>query len=242
MSNIFNTLLYQPIFNLLIFFYNIIPGHDIGLAIILLTILIRIILWPLSAKSLKSQKSLQSLQPKLEELKRKYKDKKEELAKATMEFYRQEKVNPFSSCLPVLIQLPFLIAVFQVFRDGFRQENLKMLYFFVDNPGAINPLSLGLVDLSQPNTILAGLAGLAQFWQVKMMITKKQPKVSGSQDENMMVAMNKQMIYFMPIVTIVFGLSMPGGLTLYWFVTTVLMALQQIYFFKKKDDQETIIA
>ncbi len=100
---LFHTLLYQPIFNLLVFLYNVIPGGDIGFAIIALTILIKVALWPLMHSSLKSQKALQEIQPKIEELKEKHKDDREALAKEMMELYQNEKVNPLSSCLPILV-------------------------------------------------------------------------------------------------------------------------------------------
>src|SRR3989338_1875202 len=156
MSSIFHA----PILNLLVFLYNIIPGHDIGLAIIAMTIIIKIILLPLSKQSIKSQKALQGLQPKIDELKKKYSNNKEELGRAMMALYKQEKVNPFSSCLPLVIQLPFLWAVFKVFQDGLSNHALSNIYSFISQPGVINPVSFGLIDLSKPNIALAVLAGL----------------------------------------------------------------------------------
>jgi len=236
MSNIFHVIFYQPILNLLVFLYNVIPGHDIGLAIIAMTVIIKLILLPLSKQSIKSQKSLQNLQPQLNEIKRKYANNKEEQGRAMMQLYKQEKVNPFSSCLPLLIQLPFLWAVFIVFRNGLSGQALDNIYSFISNPGVINPISFGLVDLSKANVVLAVLAGAAQFWQAKMMSTKRpEIKSPGSKDEDMMAMMNKQMIYMMPILTVIIGMTFPGGLALYWLVTTVLTALQQLYLFKKKE-------
>ena len=235
MATIFQTIFYQPILNLLVFLYNIIPGQDIGLAIILMTIVIKLILLPLSKQSIKSQKALQELQPKIEEIKKKYANKGEQ-GRAMMQLYKQEKVNPFSSCLPLLVQLPFLWAVFRVFQDGLNNHSLNYVYSFISRPEAINSVSLGLVDLAKPNAVLAVLAGLAQFWQAKMMTTKRpEMRLSGAKDEDMMAVMNKQMLYFMPVLTVVIGLSFPGGLTLYWLVTTLLTALQQLYLFKRKD-------
>lgn len=236
MSEIFNVIFYQPILNLLVFLYNIIPGHDIGLAIIIMTVIIKLILLPLSKQSIKSQKSLQELQPKIDEIKKKYADNKEEQGRAMMQLYKQEKVNPFSSCLPLLIQLPFLWAVFMVFRDGLSGQSLSLVYSFIYQPEVINTMSLGFINLAKPNVILAILAGLAQFWQAKMMSTKR-PEVrgSGAKDEDMMAIMNKQMLYIMPALTVFIGLSFPGGLALYWLITTLLTALQQLYLFKKKD-------
>ena len=153
-----------------------------------------------------------------------------------MQLYKQEKVNPFSSCLPLLIQLPFLWAVFIVFRDGLSNQALNDIYSFIYNPGTINAISLGFINLAKPNLVLAVLAGAAQFWQAKMMVTKRpEVKTPGAKDEDMMTIMNKQMLYMMPILTVVIGMTFPGGLALYWLVTTVLTALQQMYLFKQKE-------
>ncbi len=234
MAHLFTIIFYQPILNLLVFLYNTVSFHDLGIAIILLTILIKLILWPLGRQAIKSQKSLQDLQPKIEELKKKYADNKVELSRATMDLYKDNKVNPFSSCLPLLIQLPFLFAVYQVFRDGLNNK-LNLVYPFVYKPEIINGISFGFLNLNKPNIYLAVLAGLAQFWQAKMMITKApEIKSEGSKDESMTAIMNKQMLYFMPAITIFIGASLPGGLTLYWFVITVLTALQQLLVFKHK--------
>jgi len=235
MSNLFTTIFYQPILNLLVFLYNTVSFNDLGIAIILLTVVIKAVFWPLGQKAIKSQKALQDLQPKIEELKKKYSDKTE-LSRATMDMYKNNKVNPFSSCLPLLIQLPFLWAVYRVFSDGLN-NNLNLVYSFIYKPEVMNVVSLGILDLSKKSIVLAVLAGLAQFWQAKMMMTKK-PAVSipGSKDESMTAIMNKQMLYFMPAITIFIGISLPGGLTLYWFVFTLLTALQQLLTFRKKTD------
>ena len=234
MIQLFNTILYQPIFNLLIYFYNVVPGHDIGLAIIALTIIVKLVLLPFSLQSVKSQKALQELQPKIEELKKKYADSKEKLAQETMKLYKEQKVNPLSSCLPLLIQFPFLIAVYQAFRVGLTTNNFSLLYPFIENPGQINHLAFGFLNMSIPNAVLAVLSGLAQYVQTKMMTTKKQPvKTGGAKDENMLASMNKSMLYFMPIMTIVIGMSLPAGLTFYWFLTTVFTSVQQLFMFKK---------
>ncbi len=237
MANIFTTIFYQPILNLLVYLYNTVSFHDLGLAIIFLTVILKLLLWPLGRSAIKSQKSLQDLQPKIDELKKKYTDKAE-LSKATMDLYKDNKVNPFSSCLPLLIQLPFLIAVYRVFQDGVNNK-LGYVYSFIVRPETINLISFGFLDLGKPNIPLAVLAGLAQFWQAKMMITKKPAiKTEGSKDENMAAIMNKQMLYFMPAITIFIGISLPGGLTLYWFVLTLVTVLQQLLTFRKKGKKE----
>jgi YidC/Oxa1 family membrane protein insertase len=242
MSHIFETVFYQPILNLLVFLYNTISFHDLGLAIIFLTIVIKAVLWPLSQKSIKAQKSLQDLQPKINALKQEYKDDKQKQGQAMMQLYKDHKINPFSSCLPHLIQLPFLIAVFQVFRDGLNNK-LSLVYPIIERPEAINAIAFGFLDLSKPNIYLAILAGLAQFWQAKMMMTKKAAvKVPGSKDEDMAAIMNKQMLYSMPALTVFIGWTLPGGLTMYWFIVTLLTAIQQLLVFKKHNQEQTQIA
>lgn len=235
MIQLFTTIFYQPLLNLLVFFYNIIPGHDLGLAIIAITVLIKVVLHPFSLKSLKSQKALQEIQPKINELKRIYKDDKSKLASELMNLYRQEKINPLSSCLPLLIQLPFLLAIYQVFRVGVTDKNLSLIYSFVYNPGQLNSLAFGFLNLSQTSWFLAVLAGLAQFFQAKMLVAKK-PAVQSqaSKDEAITAMMNKQMTFFMPIITVVIGLSLPSGLTLYWLVVTLVTLLQQWFAFRHK--------
>ena len=241
MLNLFHVIFYQPILNLLIFLYNTISFHDLGLAIIFLTIVIKAVLWPLSQKSIKAQKSLQDLQPKINALKKEYKDDKQKQGQAMIQLYKEHKINPFSSCLPLLIQLPFLIAVFQVFRDGLNNK-LNLVYPFIERPEEINAMAFGFLDLSKPNIYLAILAGLAQFWQAKMMITKKAAiKTEGSKDEDMAAIMNKQMLYFMPALTVFIGWTLPGGLTMYWFIVTLLTAVQQLIVFKRHNQEQAQI-
>src|SRR3989344_8509605 len=235
--SLFNTILYQPIFNVFVGLYNVIPGHDTGIVILVVTILVRLLLYPLTSSSIKSQKSMQDLQPKLEAIKKEFAGDTQKQTQATMELYKNNKVNPFASCLPLLIQLPILIALYWVLRDALASKDIaNQLYPFISNPNTINPVSLGLFNLQQPNFILAILAGAAQFVQTKMLMSKRPPKAAGSggKDENMMAMMNKQMLYFMPIMTVVIGISLPAGLTLYWFWSTILMALQQ-YILMRKD-------
>ena len=231
---LWQTIFYQPLLNLLVFIYNLVGG-DMGIAIIVLTVLIKLILYPLSQQSLKSQRSLQKLQPQVAELKKKFKDQKDKLAQELMQLYQRERVSPLSSCLPILIQLPFLFALFQVFRSGLNSGSLEWLYPFVTNPGHLNDTLFGVWHLAGRSIPLAVITGLAQFWQTKMLVTTPPPAVPGSQDENMATMMNKQMKYMLPAMTVIFGFSLPGGLMLYWFINTLLTIGQQYLTFKKHD-------
>ncbi len=240
----FTTIFYQPVLNLLIWLYNVIPGHDLALAIIALTIIIKAVLWPLSAKAIKSQKAMQELQPKIEALKAKYTkpEERETMTKEMMALYKEEKVNPFSSCLPLLIQLPFFWAIFKVFRDEFTGKASGLIYPFIFNPGPLNVIAFGFLDFSKPNIVLAILAGLAQFAQAKMLPQQKPMiKGDGAKDESMAVIMNKQMTYIFPVLTVFICLSLPSGLAFYWFITTLLTILQQWLVFKKQNSSTKVV-
>ena len=231
MIALYNTILLKPIFNALIALYNV--TGDVGIAIVLLTIVVRLIILPITLKSLQSQKTLQALQPKLNALKDKHKGDKQGLAKATMELYKEEKVNPASSCLPLLVQLPIFIALYQALVQGLKNGGMEMLYGFVSKPEAVNVLAFGFLDLAKASIPIAILAGLSQFWQAKMLSTQMPPKkIEGSKDEAMLGMMNKQMLYVMPVMTVVIGWSLPGGLILYWLVTNLLTIAQQYVFLR----------
>ena len=234
MLYLYHVILYQPIYNGLVYFYNIIPWHDFGLSIIILTVLLKVILYPFSIKALKSQKALQEIEPKIKALQQQYKDNKQEQAKATMELYKKEKVSPFSSCLPLLVQFPFLIALYQAMIQALESKGFEVLYPFVSNPGTIKVLAFGFLDLSKPNIVLAVLAGLSQYLQTKMLPTKTPAAAgTGAKDESQMAMVNKQMQYMMPLMTVFIGISLPAGLTMYWFFMTLLTIAQQVLMFKK---------
>ncbi|PIZ95598.1 MAG: hypothetical protein COX81_00490 [Candidatus Magasanikbacteria bacterium CG_4_10_14_0_2_um_filter_37_12] len=243
MQALFQTILYQPIFNVFVGLYNLIP--DVGITIFILTVVIKMALFPMTNKSIKAQKDMQDLQPKMEKVKQDHKGDQQRIAQETMKLYKEHKVNPLGSCLPLLIQLPIFIALYYVLRDGLANQHFDLLYSFVTNPGEISPMTLGLFDLSHRSVILAVLAAGAQFWQSKRMMTKKPPKNAGAgaKDEKMSTMMSQQMTYFMPFITLVIGIQFPGGLTLYWFLSTLLMAIQQEIIFRKKgpDDGKGII-
>ncbi|OGD29945.1 hypothetical protein A3J02_03580 [Candidatus Azambacteria bacterium RIFCSPLOWO2_02_FULL_46_11] len=233
MITLYNELLYKPLFNALIFIYNVLPGADMGLAIIFLTILIRLLLYPLSKKTVVSQMALKEIQPQILEIQRKYKDNKQEQAKATMALYQEKKINPFSGCLPILIQFPILIALYQVFLGGFDPANFKELYSFISTPSFVNHLFLGLVNLSQPNLIFAVLAGVSQFFQTRMVIPAKPAGAGPAGDKGAFSQMlNQQMLYFMPIFTIFIASRLPAALALYWTITNAFSIGQQYIFTK----------
>lgn len=231
MAAFWRAVFYQPILNLLVAIYHLVG--DMGIAIILLTLLFKFVLYPLSRQALKSQRALQQLQPKVDELRKKYKDQKDVMSRELMALYQREKVSPFSSCLPLLVQLPLLIALYQVFMSGLNSGSLDLLYPFVPNPGHLSPTTLGLWDLTQGSIVLAVMAGAAQYWQSKMLVhTPPAVKAAGSKDEGMAAVMNKQMLYMMPVLTIVLGSRLPSGLVLYWLINILFTVGQQYLAFR----------
>ena len=229
---LYNEIIYRPLLNLLVFFYHYIP--DIGVVIVLLTILIRLLMAPSFHRSLKSQKAMAELQPKLNAVKEKYKNDKEGQARAMMELYKEHKINPLSSCLPLLVQFPILIALYQVFSKALN-NHLTGLYSFVPKPETINPLFLHLMDLSKPSIVLGVLAGLAQFWQSKMML----PKASAGEQDATTKAIQMQTTYFLPIVSVVIAVKLPAGLPLYWLVTTLFAVGQQYWLAKRQPTKQS---
>jgi len=239
--SIFDYLVYQPIYNVLVFLYNIIPGHDFGIAIIVTTVLLKLALYPISRKQIESQKRLQELQPKIKEIQSRNKDNKEKQTKELLEFYKTNKANPFSGCLPLIAQLIFFIAIYQVLYN-ISSSNLtieqNMLYGFVKNPETINHLFFGFIDLSKPYIPLAAIAAIVQFFQTKdLMVTKKsteaKKEIEKKSDEkkqpDFSEIMHKQMLYLGPFLTLFIGMKFAAGLTLYWFISTLFSFAQQLY-------------
>ncbi|PIQ92641.1 MAG: hypothetical protein COV69_01980 [Parcubacteria group bacterium CG11_big_fil_rev_8_21_14_0_20_39_14] len=241
MLEVFNTLLYQPLFNILIFLYNIVPLHDLGISIIILTLIIRILISPLSIKSFKAQKVLSELQPKIKEVQAKYKGNPQKQNEELMKLYKGSKTNPFSGCLPLLIQMPIFIALFQILKGLENPEQFSRLYSFVRNPGILNTTFLGIVDLAQESKTLAIFAGLFQFIQSKMLSSwTGQPKNISKKDQTVQMTqlMTKQMTYFMPVFLVFIAWSLPAALPLYWIIITLFSIGEQYYLNKISKSKE----
>ena len=234
MSYLFNEFLYRPLLNLLFLIYNNIWA-DLGVAIILLTIIIRLILLPLFYKSAKDQTIIQKITPRIKEIQKNHKDNKEKQVREIMAVYKEHKVNPLSGFLLMLIQLPILIGLFQVFWRGFGEQQLRFLYGFVAYPGQINMAFLGIVNLAEASIFLAILNGIMQFFQTKMMTPRpgsgQAPTKKGSPDFSSM--MQKQMLYFFPLFTVFILWRMPAAIGLYWLTTTLFTILQQYIMLRK---------
>jgi YidC/Oxa1 family membrane protein insertase len=241
MADIFHTLIYQPLYNAVIFFYTGLPIQDFGVAIILTTILIKAAFFSLSRMQIEQQKRMQEIQPKLKAIQEKYKTDKAEQTKAIMACYKENKVNPFAGCLPLIVQLVFFITFYRVIiniNDNSLVVQGADVYSFVKNPGEIERLAFGFLDMVKASPVLGALGALAQYFQTKMILPQTSTSNTGKKDEktsgdmpDMAAIMGKQMLYLGPALVFFFSFQFPAALSLYWFVSTLLAWLQQKWIF-----------
>ncbi len=225
----FQTYIFVPLLNALIFLYQNATVESLGVAIILLTLLIRFILFPLFYKSTKSQIVMQRLQPLIQKIQHDHKDDKEKQAKALMDLYRNNDVNPFTSILMVFVQIPILIGLYKLFAIDFSNLQINELYSFVSAPEQINSMFLGLIDLKNRSMLMVGLAAIAQYFQG----TSALPKYEKGKELSTAEKMTKQMVYMGPAFTLLILWNLPSALGLYWLVTSLFSIVQQIYINKR---------
>ncbi len=230
----FTTIVIQPLYNLLIFLVNLLPNHDLWIALVVMTILLKTILIPLFKKQVRDQLVMQHLSPKLKEIQEKFKDKRDLLAKETMALYGKYKVNPFVSILILIIQLPFLIGLYQIFFYEISSYQ-NLLYAGLSMPSPINNYFLG-VNLSQTNILFAVVAGLSQY-VLGVFMFKKKTKEEEANEPEIMKAMNMQMKYFLPLVIGGVSVVTPSVIALYLIVTNLFGIGQEIIIKKPLEKQ-----
>lgn len=225
MSFLYHALLYRPLLNLLVVFYNSIAFGDLGVAIIFLTLTVRLVLYPLFHKGTRDQMALQRLQPKLKKIQEDHRGNREKQTEATLALYREHKVSPFSPTLLLLVQLPILIALYQIFLHVTSPELLTPLYAFVRAPAVLNTVSFGLINLGRESTLFVGLAALLQFVQGWFAVPRRKAGEKASQAE----IMGRIMAVVGALVT--FGIfhlyHLPAAVALYWIVTSLFSTAQQ---------------
>ncbi len=233
LSSIWNTFLYGPLLNALAFLVSIVPGGDVGIAVIILTLFVKTALFPLSQKSIESQIKMNLLAPELKKIKEGGASK-EEQARQTFDLYKQHKTNPFSGCLLVLIQIPIIFALYYVFLKGINLDG-GLLYSFIHPPEHVNMLFLGILDIGKKSLILAIIAGVSQYFQAHLMPKPAIPeKPTGSFQENFTKSMHTQMKYVFPFVVAFIAYSVSGAVALYWITSNIFAIGQQMYANKKR--------
>lgn len=227
----------------MVFIAEVLPGHSLGWAIIGMTLIVRLILFMPNQKAMRSQRKLQKLQPEIEALKKKHGTNQQMLAMETMALYKKRKINPMSSCLPILLQMPILIGIYFVVQGGVAEHLSYLLYAFQSeaNLGAINPHFFGL-NLEVPNIwVLPFLVGAAQYFAVKLSMaassktkkdekpTKKKPQKQsqGPDMAEQMQQMQKVMLYALPLMIGIFTATFPAGVGIYWLTSTLFGIGQQ---------------
>ncbi len=229
MSYLYHTFFFDPLYNFLVILFNLFPWLDSGLMVILLTLVVRLVIYPLSRKAILTQVKMSQIAPALEEIKSKYKDKPEEQAKKTLELYRENKVNPFSGILVILIQIPLIFALYQIFLH-FPEVRSDLLYSFVSLPGEISTSFLGLLDdLTQRNAVIAFLAALSTYLQFKISSQFQKTPTGNSFGDNLARSMQIQMRYVFPVIVFFISYRISAVIALYWLTTNLFSVAQEVY-------------
>ncbi len=230
---IYHTIIYDPMYNGLIFLIEHIPSADVGIAVIILTILVRLILFPLSLKAIRTQFTMKKLEPELERLKEQYKSSREELARHTMELYRQHRVNPLSSFFFLIIQIFFIFGLYAVFIYGKLPDiRTELLYSFIPTPEVVNMHFLGLIDMAGKSVVLALLAGVTQFIQTRIAMPSLPQKKAGSKPsfkDDLMRSFHFQARYAMPLLILFIAYTFSAAVALYFTVSNIVSIGQELY-------------
>ncbi len=236
--DLFHTVLTEPILNAVVFLYTIVG--DFGIAIILLTAVIRLALSPLSRTATANQKKIMEIQPQVKELRKKYKDDMQKQGEEMQKLYKQHGIsNPMAGCLPMLLQFPILIALYRVFWKGLTEERLANLYPFVPQPDQLDASFLGLINLNEASIVVAVVAGVVQFFQFRLTMSGnsgqnteegEKNKKGNKEDEkpDFQQVFQKQMQYIFPVFAVLILTSLPSAIGLYW-ITTSAFSIGEYY-------------
>lgn len=239
LTNLFNEIFFRPLLNALVFLTNVLPFHDLGLAVIILTILVRFVLFPFTHHSIKAQTKMRYLEPEIARIRDEHKNNQEEQARRIMALYKEHGVNPFSGCVMLLVQLPILIALYRVFLVGVDSAGAH-LYSFIFLPDSLHTVFLGVINLTETSIFLAALSGLTQFIQMKLAVPTSlagRPASSGhiEQKQDISRMMTTQMTYVMPGIIFVIGLQFPSAVSLYWTTMNIFAIIHEMIVRKKAE-------
>ncbi len=234
-STIWHTLFFDPVYNGLVFFIDTVPGGDVGLAIVFTVIVIKVILLPLSIKAAKTQKIMREIEPQLREVKETHKDDREAQAKAMMAIYKEAGMNPFSSILVFILQIPIIIAlylsVYGYAGVALPEINIERLYAFLTTPDVVNMQFLGLIDMAGRSALLALLAGITMYYQMQLVMPAVPPATTDTPDfkADLMRNLQLQMKYVMPVIIVFVAYIISAAIALYFVVSNVVAILQEFY-------------
>lgn len=242
-SFIWNEIVYSPLYNGLVYLIDVIPSHDVGLAVICLTVVVRFILFPLSRRAVSTQKKMQSIAPDIERLKEKYKNDREQLGKAIFTLYRENDVHPFASFFLILIQLPILFALYFIFAfGGLPEVDLARLYAAVPAPQTVNMEFLGVIDMAGRSFVLAVLTAISQLLYTRLsMGPRKAPVAGGTFSADMARSFDLQMRYVFPLLIGVVAFTIPAAAPLYWVTGNTFMIIQELLMGRRFRDTSGIL-
>jgi len=230
-ASLWNALVYDPFYNGLIFLTSIVPSHDVGIAIIILTIIVKVALYPLSRKAVLAQADMKKLEGPIQAIKEKYGSDRTKVAQETMELYKKHGVNPASGCFPMLIQIPIIIGLYVVFLKGIKIDP-EHLYPFIPLPESLNTMFLGTIDIEEhKNLYAAAITGLSQYGQA-FSAAKNMPIASGpakNAQEEFARAMQTQMKYVLPGMIAVAAYQFSVAVALYWVVGNIVSIAQDVW-------------
>lgn len=227
---LFGALIYQPLYNALVFVVGGVPAHDVGIAVIILTVFVRFLLFPLSRRAVQAQLAMKKIAPEVEKLKQKYADKPEEQGKAIFALYKERGVHPFAGVALMFIQLPIILGLYMVTsRSGLPKVDVSFLYPFVHLPNAVNMEFLGIINMGSRSIPLAILAAVSQFIYTRLSMgpSETSSPVEASLSGDMARSFEIQARYVLPVIVGVIGFSLAAAAPLYWTVSNVFMIVQE---------------
>lgn len=243
-SYIFHLLFFNPIYNGLIFLMATFSWMDMGMAVIAITIIVKLIIFPLTKKSIKLQIIQKKIDPDIKKIKEEYKDNKEEQARKIMDLYKEKEINPLSGILILFIQIPIIFALYFVFlKGGLPEINNEILYSFIKNPNEINTIFIGLVNMLDKSLFLAILAGISQYIQIQLILPKISLKPNNKKrnfKDDLIKSMNLQMKFIMPLIIIFIAYHLPSAIALYWVTSNIFMIGQEIFVKRRMENFERI--
>ena len=226
----FTTFLIQPIYNLFVFLLNVVPGGDVGLAIIAITLLMRIVLYPVFTASIRTQMAMQAMQGELDIITEKYKDKPQELLRERMALMKKHNVRPFAGFLALIIQFVLIIALYYaLFHEGFPEIDHTLLYSFVSEPAVVQTTFLGMDLLTAHHWLLALIVGLTQYAAIRLTIMRTNTHTQSHTPERAAALrmQNNLMLYFMPIFIAVISYTFPAAVGIYFTASNVVSLAQE---------------
>lgn len=239
----FYNAIYDPLYNGLVYLVDVVPTHDIGIAIIILTIVVKFVLFPLSRQAIKTQMAMRQIAPEVEAIREKYKEKQDEQARAIFALYRERGVRPFSSFLLILIQFPILFGLYWVFwHGGLPTVDPSMLYSFVRVPEMVNMEFLGLIDMRERSIILAMLAGLTQLAYARLSMGPRKPREKTKEpsfSSDMAHSFDLQARYVLPLIVAGIAYTVASAVPLYWTASNLFMIAQEFFMGRRFSDTTT---